>query len=102
MEIGRLLVLDGSLMELNKDCNIKICLYLFFGNHFASVVVYRTVPSSLKIGVIDVILTRGNTPAECTGYHPVPSAPAGQGWGETCKEEIFLNASPQSSQNSSG
>lgn len=88
MEIGRLLVLDGSLVELNKDWNIKIHLYLFFGSHFASVVVYRTVPSSLKIGIIDVILKQGNTPAECTDCQPVPSAPAGQGG--TCKEGFFF------------
>lgn len=44
----------------------------FLWELFASAVDYRTLSSSLKIGIIDVILTQGNMPADCTDYSLSP------------------------------
>lgn len=59
----------------------------FLGELFASVVDDGTLPSNLKIGIIDVILNQGNTPADCTDYKAVSSTPGGHG--VTCEEGAF-------------
>lgn len=59
----------------------------FLWELFASVVDYGTLPSSLKIGIIDVILNQGNIPSDCTDYKPVSSTRGGRG--VTCKEDIL-------------
>jgi len=64
----------------------------FLWELFASVVDYRTLLSSLKIGIIDVILNQGNMPADCTDYKPVSSTPADRG--VTCKDGIFWMLPP--------